>query len=82
MTSCLYIRIEFHDYFVTVRVIAQLYACILAIYDVDCILIVNNLFQSVRCVATPSNVRDQPKLIGKLGIVYYLYFEKFSYLFT
>jgi len=50
--------------FVTVRVIAQLYA-ILAIYDV---LIVNNLFPSVKCVATPSNVNDQPMLIGKLGI--------------
>jgi len=33
MTSCLYIRIEFNDYFVTVGVIAQLYA-ILAIYGV------------------------------------------------
>jgi len=33
MTSCLYIRKEFNDYFVTVEVIAQLYA-IIAIYDV------------------------------------------------
>jgi len=33
MTTCLYIRIEFNDYFVTVVVIAQMYA-ILAIYDV------------------------------------------------
>jgi len=49
---------------VTVGVIAQLYD-ILAIFDV---LIVNNLFQSVRCDATPSNVIDQPMLIGKLGI--------------
>jgi len=55
---------EFNDYFVTVEVFAQLYA-ILAIYDV---LFVNNLFQSARCVATPSNVIDQPMLIGKLGI--------------
>jgi len=31
-------------------------------------LIVNKLFQSVRCVATQSNVIDQPMLIGKLGI--------------
>jgi len=64
MTSCLYIRIEFNDNFVTVGVIAQLYA-ILAIYDV---LIVNKLFQSVRCVAAQSNVIDQPMLIGKLDI--------------
>jgi len=62
MTSCLYIRIEFNDYFVTVGV--QLYT-ILAIYDV---LIVNKLFQSVRYVAAQSNVIDQPMLIGKLGI--------------
>jgi len=33
-----------------------------------CVLIVNNLFQSVRCVATPSNVIDQRMWIGKLGI--------------
>jgi len=53
------IRIELKDYFVTIGVIAQLYA-ILAMYDVDCVLIVNNLFQTVKCVATPSNVIDQP----------------------
>jgi len=64
ITSCLYFRIELNDYFVTVEVIAQLYA-ILAIYDV---FIVNNLFQSVRCVASPSDVIDQPMLMGKLGI--------------
>jgi len=67
MTSCLYIRMEFNDYFVTVEVIAQLYATG-DLRRFDCVLIVNNLFQSVRCVATPSNVIDQPILIGKLGI--------------
>jgi len=69
MTSCLFIRIEFNDYFVTVGVIAQLYA-ILAIYDVLIVNYISNCFNLLDVLLyTQSNVIDQPMLIGKLGII-------------